>query len=154
RVSDYLNLNNPSIVCHSAGFLVVTHAYVARHFKFNCLVTINSPARMEYLIRRFQEKIGFKDSLIPYLWNFVEKKLNTRNISEQLDTKRLAGIPNSKVLIVHDLKDNEVYFSESTVLKSIWPESRLLASDGLGHNRILKSPEIAQQIADYLVSNS
>jgi pimeloyl-ACP methyl ester carboxylesterase len=50
RVSDYLNLNNPSIVCHSAGFLAVTHAYVARHFKFNCLVTINSPARMEYLI--------------------------------------------------------------------------------------------------------
>ena len=39
-------------------------------------------------------------------------------------------------LIVHDLEDREVPWSEGERYARFWPESRLLSTHGLGHNRI------------------
>lgn len=39
-------------------------------------------------------------------------------------------------LIVHDVEDSEVPWSEGERYARFWPESRLLSTQGLGHNRI------------------
>ena len=39
-------------------------------------------------------------------------------------------------LIVHDIEDREVPWSEGERWARYWPQSRLLSTRGLGHNRI------------------
>ena len=39
-------------------------------------------------------------------------------------------------LIVHDVEDREVPWSEGERYARYWPDSRLLSTQGLGHNRI------------------
>jgi hypothetical protein len=39
-------------------------------------------------------------------------------------------------LIVHDVEDREVPWSEGERYARFWPESRLLSTRGLGHNRV------------------
>jgi len=39
-------------------------------------------------------------------------------------------------LIVHDVEDREVPWAEGERYARFWPESRLLSTRGLGHNRV------------------
>ena len=46
------------------------------------------------------------------------------------------------VLIVHDKRDREVPFSSSERLLTAMPAARLVATDGSGHNRILRNAQV------------
>jgi pimeloyl-ACP methyl ester carboxylesterase len=45
-------------------------------------------------------------------------------------------------LIVHDLDDREVPWAEGERYARYWPDSRLLSTRGLGHNRIAQHEDV------------
>lgn len=57
-------------------------------------------------------------------------------------------------LIIHDRHDKRVPFSHGEQIAAALPHGRLLATDGLGHNRILRDPTIAQQVAYFFAAPS
>jgi pimeloyl-ACP methyl ester carboxylesterase len=68
-----------------------------------------------------------------------------RPITDFDTTKR----PGPATLIVHDYKDKEVPYDEATQLAAAWPEARLLTTDGLGHQRILRATAVIDEIANF-----
>ena len=56
----------------------------------------------------------------------------------------------SPALIVHDLEDREVPWSEGERYARYWPEARLLSTSGLGHNRILTEPAVITAALSFL----
>ncbi|WP_435738213.1 alpha/beta fold hydrolase [Cellulosimicrobium sp. PMB13] len=65
-----------------------------------------------------------------------------------LDTVR--GRPVPPALVVHDRADKEVPFEVGAALAGAWPEGELLATDGLGHHRLLRDPTVVRTVVDYL----
>lgn len=144
-----LNLKTPVIVSHSAGFLVVCHGSLNRGIQFSKLVTINSPARFEYLIEVFREKVGFSKRIDSEIWSIVARRVGVKEPQIQLSTAHLSTFPAKDVLIINDRDDKEVVFSEGVQMKKIWPDARHILTQGLGHNRILSNQAVVEEILHF-----
>ena len=55
-------------------------------------------------------------------------------------------------LVVHDRDDKEVPYRVGEELAEIWPESELLTTTGLGHQRILTDAAVLTAIADHVTA--
>ena len=54
------------------------------------------------------------------------------------------------LLIVHDRNDQETSWDASRALAKTWPDTRLLTTTGLGHNRILANPGVVAAAVAFL----
>ena len=54
------------------------------------------------------------------------------------------------LLIVHDRDDQETSWDASRALASSWPDTKLLTTTGLGHNRILADPAVVAAAVAFL----
>ncbi|NLF05339.1 MAG: TetR family transcriptional regulator, partial [Actinomycetales bacterium] len=57
-------------------------------------------------------------------------------------------------LVVHDRRDKETSFAVGERLAHAWPTADLLATDGLGHQRILADGEVVAAVADHVTGTA
>ena len=55
-----------------------------------------------------------------------------------------------EALIVHDRFDQIVPFSSARAIAEGWPHARLLVTEGYGHFRLMKNPDLIAQVAGFL----
>ncbi|MCB0621097.1 MAG: alpha/beta hydrolase, partial [Saprospiraceae bacterium] len=55
-----------------------------------------------------------------------------------------------EALIVHDRFDQIVPFSSARAIAAGWPNARLLVSEGYGHFRLMKNPDLIAEVAAFL----
>jgi pimeloyl-ACP methyl ester carboxylesterase len=55
-------------------------------------------------------------------------------------------------LVVHDRDDKEVPYRVGAAVAEAWPESELLTTTGLGHQRILTADHVLDAVADHVTS--
>ena len=149
-VCDTLQLRNPIVICHSAGFLTLSHAVLARELHISKLVTINSPARFEFLFELFCKQLNLPSSFDAELWKVIERRLHRKDVQSQFSTKHMSQLSHKDILNIHDQNDKEVHFSEFEQMKRLWPDSQKISTENLGHNRILKDKKVVQAIGDFL----
>ena len=53
-------------------------------------------------------------------------------------------------LVVHDVHDPDVPWTEAQVIAERWRDSRLIATEGLGHRAILRDPGVIGSVVDFL----
>jgi pimeloyl-ACP methyl ester carboxylesterase len=58
-----------------------------------------------------------------------------------------AGLPG---LLVHDLQDAVIPYSEAEALANAWPSVKFMTTKGKGHRDILSAPEVIRTIADFV----
>jgi pimeloyl-ACP methyl ester carboxylesterase len=58
-----------------------------------------------------------------------------------------AGIPG---LLIHDLEDAVIPYSEAEALKNAWPDLQFMTTRGKGHRDILSAPEVLRAIARFV----
>jgi len=51
---------------------------------------------------------------------------------------------------VHDLDDDEVSAKAGLALARAWREARFLATRGLGHRGVLRDPQVARDVVDFI----
>ncbi|GAB3784442.1 alpha/beta hydrolase [Dyella agri] len=74
---------------------------------------------------------------------FYDWLLRRTGISvEQLEVHRRLPALGQPALIVHDLDDADVPWSEGERYARYWPGARLLTTQGLGHRRVLDAPAV------------
>lgn len=61
---------------------------------------------------------------------------------EQLEVHRHLFTLGQPALVVHDLEDTDVPWSEGERYARCWPGARLLTTQGLGHRRVLDAPAV------------
>ncbi|QJW38007.1 alpha/beta fold hydrolase [Cellulosimicrobium protaetiae] len=64
------------------------------------------------------------------------------------ETLRTHPVP--PALVVHDRADKEVPYPVGAALAAAWPEGELLTTEGLGHHRLLRDPEVVRAVVDYV----
>ncbi|MCB0293632.1 MAG: alpha/beta hydrolase, partial [Calditrichaeota bacterium] len=55
-----------------------------------------------------------------------------------------------EALIIHDRFDPVVPFSSARAIAAGWPNARLLVSEGYGHFRLMKNPDLIAEVAAFL----
>ncbi|WP_454728457.1 alpha/beta fold hydrolase [Cellulosimicrobium protaetiae] len=69
----------------------------------------------------------------------------------ELDVREtLRSHPVPPALVVHDRADKEVPYPVGAALAAAWPEGELLTTEGLGHHRLLRDPEVVRAVVDYV----
>ncbi|WP_346114277.1 alpha/beta hydrolase [Nonomuraea maheshkhaliensis] len=61
---------------------------------------------------------------------------------------RRAQLP--PLLVVHDRDDQVVDLTGAEAITKAWPRAELLRTEGLGHQRILRDPEVVRQVVRFL----
>ena len=67
---------------------------------------------------------------------------------EALRLERLAAGRDAGLLVVHDREDREVPLAHGEALAATWPAARLRVTEGLGHRRILRDPEVIAEVVE------
>lgn len=58
----------------------------------------------------------------------------------------------SPTLVVHDLRDKEVPYADGVAVAEAWSSAELLTTDGLGHQRILRDPDVVARVSAYVTA--
>lgn len=62
------------------------------------------------------------------------------------------GASMPETLIIHDHADKEVGFAEAEQFAAHWPASDLVATEGLGHQRILRDAAVVERVTTFLTA--
>ncbi len=54
-------------------------------------------------------------------------------------------------LIIHDRNDDVIPYLSGAAIARAWKSARLMTTRGLGHRRILQSPEVIKEVVDFIV---
>jgi pimeloyl-ACP methyl ester carboxylesterase len=83
----------------------------------------------------------------------VERRLGLR--LSYFDIAAMADeLTTPPLLIVHDRDDYEASWDASSRLASRWPDAQLLTTTGLGHNRILRDPDVVAAAVAFMRSGT
>lgn len=137
------------IVCHSFGTPTTAFA-LRRGLSAERLAFISSPTDVQYYPRWFGEMIGLSRSGQEALIRTIERRFQI----QWGDVRRtpVDAADETPLLVVHDRNDLDVSFDNGRTLATIWPNAQLLATEGLGHRRILRDPEVVSAVVDFMAS--
>jgi pimeloyl-ACP methyl ester carboxylesterase len=124
---------------HSLGGAAIMLAQDER-WRAERIVLIAPPADMTMAVDRYFRFLRLGDHLRGrfYAWHQQRTGIDARTLS-LAQRLRAFGQPG---LIVHDLDDREVPWSEGERYALHWSGARLLTTQGLGHNRILDDARV------------
>lgn len=152
-------------VQHVAGLYGPVHAIVAHSFgapatlfalqhglSADRLVLIAAPLSLTKHSVFVAQALGFTPAVRGRMQRRIERELEFRWDEAESD-KALAGLAEQQpldVLLVHDKRDREVPFASSERLAAALPSARLMATDGSGHNRILRNSQVIAEAIRHL----
>ena len=135
-------------VAHSFG--VPASAWALRQgLVLSRLVSIAAPADAEFLLDRFATALQIPPVVIADMRRRVEHEFGM-DIFSRLATEAMLAGQTLPGLIIHDRSDREVPSDHAERLHRAWPASRLLLVDGLGHQRLLRDPEVVAAAVAFL----
>ncbi|MDR1768993.1 MAG: alpha/beta fold hydrolase [Propionibacteriaceae bacterium] len=141
------------IIAHSLGCAVVAAALLEDVTTTNLALVAPSPDMVQYLTafgRKLRLSAKAMEQLRPQAEAWSGESL------ERSDPAVLARLGHDRLppaLIVHDRLDKEVRFKTAQTLADAWPGAELFTTEGLGHHRILKDPQVVARVAAEMGEN-
>lgn len=113
------------------------------------LILVAAPASLGRVAKHFARLLG----LSPKTQHHYERHLlsaSSLSISD-LTCEAVAPLYQGRLTIVHDEGDSEVSYENAMAINAAFTGSELITTEGLGHRRILREPEITDQIIKHVV---
>lgn len=139
-------------VAHSMGGAALALALL-RGLPLRAGVVVGTPRSPALFFRLFGDALDLPSRVRDEARARLERRLGFD--MQGFDLPRLAaGAPRVPLLVVHDRGDAEVPFADGADLAAAWPGARLLATEGLGHRRILRDPTVARAAASFVLEHA
>ena len=115
-------------------------------------ILIAPPADLAAAADRFADLVGLAAHLHARLHHQLEARAAVRfaDLEAHRNVREIAR----PALIIHDLDDREVPWDEGERYARFWPDSRMVSTTGLGHNRILGDTAVIGAVLDFLRGNA
>jgi len=136
------------VIAHSFGGGCSVYS-ASKELKTKSLVLIASPAFYHKVVDYFATNFGLRSSKAKSIFTNLVTDLAGIHPNE-LAIGKIGKDLNLPALIVHDEQDSAVSFESALALHENWPGSKLLKTNGLGHRRILKDPQVLRDVADFI----
>jgi pimeloyl-ACP methyl ester carboxylesterase len=135
-----------SVVGHSAGAAACSFA-LRQGLSADRVVLLGSPAQPADLFRSFLLHLGVGERLHDNIRADVEHRYGF--LWSDLAVRPPDAKPDLPALVVHDRTDREVPFTEADRVVRAWSGATLVATNGLGHRRILRDEEVVRRVVAF-----
>ncbi len=141
-----------SVIAHSLGATATLWALARGELATERVVLLAPPARLQGILRRFSEMTGFSLDVLARMQRRIEARFGFRwSTAEPVRLAPGLGIP---ALVIHDRQDRQIPVTEGRDLANAWPGARFVATQGLGHLRLLHDPQVIASAVGFLISDS
>ena len=114
------------------------------------LVMISSPSSYARVLASFSQQLKLTTRVTR---DFFERMKDRVGLDDRyLDIGVMGRELEIPTLAIHDSDDRDVPFRELQLLQSAWPSLEILITKGYGHRRILRSPDVLQNIERFIKS--
>jgi len=139
------------VIAHSLGATVVARA-LYEGLDAGAAVFVAPAADLVAPATRFTATLGFSREVGEAMQARVESRAG-RPFSA-FDVTVLAPALSQPLLIVHDRGDAEVSWQHGRSIAHAWRDAALLMTDGLGHRRILRDPDVIAAAVAFLAART
>lgn len=138
-----------AVVAHSLGTIAT---YLALRFGWlgtRRLVLIAPMVEATSLFDGFQAALGFGERTRAAFDRAVDRLVGipVAEFDARVQSAHTRPVP---TLVVHDVDDRQTPYDAARALAGTLPDARLLTTDGLGHRRILRDPDVIAQVAAFI----
>jgi len=132
---------------HSWGGMTLLNA-LGKKLKLKKAVIIGADNKISEVISEFVKKFQVSESVVPVIIDHYCKLLKVQ--MDQFDSEKVAARIDIPVLVIHDTKDAFVPVSSAIEIRHQLKKGSLLITNGLGHHKIFKDPEVMQKIINFI----
>jgi pimeloyl-ACP methyl ester carboxylesterase len=137
-----------AVVAHSLGANALAYA-AGRGLPVQSLVLLAPPASPQAFTRYFAQVFGLSERTRAAMQRRVEAREGIlMPLLEPDAVGPRIGLP---TLVVHDRDDRVNRFADGVAYRDAIAGARLIATEGLGHRRILKEPAVLQEVVAFIV---
>lgn len=135
-----------AVIGHSLGGTVSMLA-VRDGLSADALVLLAPAVRLEHAVRRFAELLDLPERAVEGLRRRIERRFGATVWDDYAADRLQLEVP---TLLFHDRDDPQVDVAEARLLAGAWPNLRLVQTEGLGHQRIVRDPEVVTRAVDFV----
>jgi len=135
------------VIAHSAGTVGAVHS-ISHGLAVDRLVCVAPGVDLEGYVGEFGRIFGLSTDVTRSLKLRIERHVGVT--MRELDPRRAGEDLRIPLLIFHDRMDREAPFSGGEALARSWPGARLIATEGLGHTRILWDEKVVSAATGFL----
>jgi len=147
------DMNGPihSVIAHSFGGMALCNAVHRYNLNVNRVVLVASPFTMKYIFESFAAIVNITQKVSDMLVELIRRRfLEERNVDVfELSVDSFAKTLNFPFLVIHDRDDKDISYSQGEGYANNLPDVEFVTTEGLGHRRILKEPEIMDKITEF-----
>ncbi len=137
-----------AVVAHSLG-AAATALAVREGIPLQAVVMIGPPADMHSASSSLAWQLGIGPAVVARMQRNSEQWLGMPwSACNVPDIGRARPVP--PTLVIHDRHDKEVRWEDGAAIAGAWPGARLLTTEGLGHRRILKDPDVIRRTVAFV----
>lgn len=136
------------VIAHSMGG-VETLLAMRDGLTVERLVLLAPALRMQHAMDQFAALFQVPPWSIAGLVSAIERRYGTQ-VWDVLSSDRLVADLDVPALLIHDRHDAQVDFADGERLRDAWPGVQFIATDGLGHDRLLRDADVVAAAAEHL----
>lgn len=133
-------------VCHSMGGSATLLA-MKSGLRLERAVLVGSPAHLNRAADHFAQQFAVGEEVLKRMRSRIERlfSINWDDFSISAHYP-----PRTELLVIHDRGDREVPFHDAEQIAAWATNARLIATEGLGHRRILQMPNIVDAVGTFI----
>lgn len=141
------------IITHSFGgaSTVFALSHLDPHLTVDKLVLIAVPDSMHKILDDVADVFKLPKTIKKYFFKLVEGRLK-KSVKEVDVSLAYDKLQVKETMIVHDLMDAVVPFQNAENIYKNWENITLLVSEGYGHYRLMKNPDLIARVAKFIQS--
>ncbi len=138
------------VITHSFGGPSTIFALRAQEedFSINKVVLISTPSSLENMADGFMNAVNAPMPVVKEFYRILENRIGIP-LSQAHISKFYPVLDIGQTLLVHDEMDEIVPFNEAESILNQWPDTRLVATSGYGHYKIMKNPDVVERVVNF-----
>ena len=137
------------VVAHSFGAAGTGWA-LGRGLRVGKLAFIAAPGDLHGYVGGFARLLGLTQRSLESMLGALEARFQVPWSDCRYATTLAADA--TPMLIVHDRLDDETHYGGALELQEAWSGSSLVTTEGLGHRRILRAPEVIDSVTAFMAA--
>lgn len=137
-----------AVIAHSMGGMETLVA-IRDGLAVDRMILLASAVRLEHAMSKFSAMFGIPERAMRGLRTRIERRFGAgvfTDFSADVIADGLA-VPG---LLFHDRSDTQVDFGDGQRLAAAWSGGRLITTEGLGHDRLVRDPAVVQAATSFI----
>jgi len=140
------------VIAHSFGTVATLHA-ITQGLAPQRMAALCAPSSIEFLMESFAARLELPASVMAVHRRLMEARFGA-DLWRRFSPTEVAHRLDIPALLVHDKQDHDVPFQEGEALARVWPGASWLPTQGLGHRRILRDPDVIARVVAFMADSS